>query len=78
MGHALRNLLSVVALGLATVGVHAQDPSPTSTSSAAASTFTIEVGKANHQFTPDVVQASVGDIIQFDFFPPNHSVVRAE
>ena len=78
MGLSLRNLLSTVALSLVTVGVHAQDPSPTSTSSAVAATFTVEVGRGDHKFTPDVVQANVGDIIQFDFFPPNHSVVRAE
>ncbi|KAF2489414.1 hypothetical protein BU16DRAFT_421240, partial [Lophium mytilinum] len=32
----------------------------------------------DHKFRPDVTQANVGDIIEFDFFPPNHSVVRAE
>lgn len=48
------------------------------TSSSAATTWTITVGKATNQFTPDVIQADVGDIIEWDFFPPNHSVVRAE
>jgi plastocyanin len=66
----------MVALGLAT-SVSAQS-SPTSTSSAPAATWTVGVGRGDHKFEPDLVQASVGDIIQFDFFPPNHSVVRAE
>lgn len=48
------------------------------TSSSAATTWTVSVGKATNQFTPDVIQADVGDIVEFDFFPPNHSVVRAE
>ena len=29
-------------------------------------------------FVPDTIEADVGDIITFQFFPPNHSVVRAE
>ncbi|KAK7631240.1 hypothetical protein IWX48DRAFT_524906, partial [Phyllosticta citricarpa] len=41
-------------------------------------THTILVGKLDHKFEPDVVQAPVGDIIQFQFYPVNHSIVRAE
>jgi plastocyanin len=41
-------------------------------------THTIAVGKGGHTFIPDVTQANVGDIIEFDFYPLNHSVVRAE
>ena len=33
--------------------------------------------QVDHEFDPDVVQASVGDFVEFRFFPPNHSVVRA-
>lgn len=52
-------------------------PSPSATSSAPAQTHTISVG-IDHKFKPDVTQAEIGDIINFQFFPPNHSVVRAE
>lgn len=51
---------------------------PTSTSRSAAHTYTISVGKADHKFSPDVLQAEVGDVVEFDFFPTNHSVVRSE
>jgi plastocyanin len=51
---------------------------PSKTSKSAAATWTITVGKAEHKFQPDTVQAEVGDLIVYDFFPPNHSVVRAE
>lgn len=52
-------------------------PYTSATSSAPAQTHTISVG-IDHKFKPDVTQAEVGDIISFQFFPPNHSVVRAE
>jgi plastocyanin len=47
------------------------------TASSTATTWKISVGN-DFKFQPDVTQASVGDIIEFDFMPPNHSVVRAE
>lgn len=49
-----------------------------SKSTKAAQTHAVAVGKGNHQFVPDSIQAEVGDIVEFQFFPPNHSVVRAE
>lgn len=51
--------------------------SPSATSSALAQTHTISVG-IDHKFKPEVTQAEAGDLIEFLFFPPNHSVVRAE
>ncbi|KAK4996065.1 hypothetical protein LTR28_000314, partial [Elasticomyces elasticus] len=50
----------------------------TATTSSAVQTHTITVAKGDHKYVPDVVQAKVGDIIQFQFFPQNHSVARAE
>src|ERR1700722_6774591 len=32
----------------------------------------------NFQFNPEVVYASIGDTISFEFFPSNHSIVRGE
>ncbi|KAJ4291797.1 hypothetical protein N0V90_009692 [Kalmusia sp. IMI 367209] len=59
-------------------------PSPTEsssaskTSSSAAQTFTVQVGNGDHKFKPDVIQAAIGDVVEFDFYPQNHSVARAE
>ncbi|RMZ73453.1 extracellular serine-rich [Pyrenophora seminiperda CCB06] len=50
----------------------------TTASSAAAQTHTIQVGLIDHVFKPDSVVANIGDTIAFDFYPLNHSVVRAE
>ncbi|OAG03953.1 uncharacterized protein CC84DRAFT_1149715, partial [Paraphaeosphaeria sporulosa] len=41
-------------------------------------TYTVQVGNGDHKFKPDVIQAEVGDIVEFDFYPVNHSVIRAE
>ncbi|KAH7046670.1 hypothetical protein B0J12DRAFT_135285 [Macrophomina phaseolina] len=75
----------VCGLALLGTGVSAQNSgSPTaaqsasSTSSPAVTTHTVLVGKADHKFEPDVTQALVGDMIKFQFYPKNHSVVRAE
>ncbi|KIW75170.1 hypothetical protein Z517_11942 [Fonsecaea pedrosoi CBS 271.37] len=51
--------------------------SPTSTSTQPI-TVTIAVGNGGHTFIPDVVQVSPGNYVEFDFYPLNHSVVRAE
>ncbi|KAH8728955.1 hypothetical protein GQ44DRAFT_768822 [Phaeosphaeriaceae sp. PMI808] len=51
---------------------------PSSTSSAAAQTHTIQVGLADHKFKPEVTEAQVGDTVEFRFYPTNHSIVRAE
>lgn len=59
-------------------GSASSSPSSSSeSSSSAAATYTVSVGRANHQFDPDVIQANVGDIVEFDFYPTNHSVIRA-
>jgi len=54
------------------------DPSSTSVSAAATVTRVVKVGEADHKMEPDVTRANVGDIIEFHFFPPNHSVVQAK
>ncbi|PMD16996.1 hypothetical protein NA56DRAFT_708213 [Hyaloscypha hepaticicola] len=68
-------LLSRVLLLLASALLSAaQSP----TTSSAAPTHTIAVGADPFKFTPNEVNASVGDIIEFRFYPTNHSVARAE
>ncbi|KAL5334830.1 hypothetical protein BJX70DRAFT_346084 [Aspergillus crustosus] len=52
----------------------------TSASSAAARTHTIQVGPKEdpHGYVPHSLNASVGDLIVFEFYPRNHSVVQAD
>ena len=40
---------------------------------------TITVGNLNaNVFSPNVVQANVGDIVSFQFYPANHSVAKSQ
>ncbi|OCL13694.1 hypothetical protein AOQ84DRAFT_92228 [Glonium stellatum] len=41
-------------------------------------THSIAVGQLENRFSPDNLNASVGDVVKFSFFPSNHSVARAE
>ncbi|KAL4912375.1 hypothetical protein BDW62DRAFT_20937 [Aspergillus aurantiobrunneus] len=52
----------------------------TATSSSAAQTHTIQVGPKEdpHQYVPHSLEAKVGDLIVFEFYPRNHSVVQAD
>ncbi|KAL2199199.1 hypothetical protein P885DRAFT_75614 [Corynascus similis CBS 632.67] len=58
------------------------DSSPSETSeSSGPATITIAVGANGHMFTPNEVEAKVGDIIRFNFYPAGdnpHRVARAE
>ncbi|ETI25115.1 hypothetical protein G647_04487 [Cladophialophora carrionii CBS 160.54] len=54
------------------------DSSTSTSTSSQAFTTTIAVGRAGHTFAPDVVQVPVGGFVEFDFYPTNHSVIRAE
>ncbi|CAZ83246.1 unnamed protein product [Tuber melanosporum] len=38
----------------------------------------VAVGKADHQFSPDIIIARPGDTITFQFYPLNHSVARMD
>lgn len=49
-----------------------------STSISAQQTHTIQVGLLDHKMRPETTEAAIGDIIEFDFYPLNHSIVRAE
>ncbi|KAF2999740.1 hypothetical protein E8E13_004543 [Curvularia kusanoi] len=52
--------------------------SATSTSSLVPQTHTIQVGLLDHKIRPETTEAAIGDLIEFDFYPLNHSIVRAE
>lgn len=41
-------------------------------------THTIQVGLLDHKMRPETIDAGIGDTVEFDFYPLNHSVVRAE
>lgn len=87
---SLRSLVlsSFLYLSLASAQSNAEastTSSPSSSSSEAASsssngpiTHTVDVAKGGFTFVPDVILAKKGDVIEFNFFPDNHSVVRAE
>ncbi|KAL0255165.1 hypothetical protein SLS55_009695 [Diplodia seriata] len=60
-----RFVATLAALGLATRSL--------------AATHTVSVGAGSgHNFTPNTTIAEVGDIVIFDFYPTNHSVIRGE
>ncbi|RAL12176.1 uncharacterized protein BO97DRAFT_368807 [Aspergillus homomorphus CBS 101889] len=54
--------------------------SSTSSARTGTATHTIEVGSkiSPHGYTPHNVTAAVGDVIVFEFYPRNHSVVKAD
>lgn len=83
--------LFLVSLPLAALGSAQYTPDATITSSIPSYTpsvgqplqhaiHTIQVGpKTNpHAYVPNSITAAVGDIIVFEFWPTNHSVVKAD
>ncbi|CBF76721.1 hypothetical protein AN4815.2 [Aspergillus nidulans FGSC A4] len=54
--------------------------SNTATSSTVKATYTVRVGPKEdpHGYVPRSLNASVGDLIVFEFYPRNHSVVQAD
>ncbi|KAH6984828.1 hypothetical protein BKA56DRAFT_671293 [Ilyonectria sp. MPI-CAGE-AT-0026] len=41
-------------------------------------THTVAVGASGHKFTPSKIEADVGDIIEWRFYPTNHWVIRGD
>ena len=66
--------------GAATTATESTSPSSTNPSNTtnAPLTHTVAVALGGHTFVPDVTLAEVGDTIEFQFYPTNHSVIRAE
>ncbi|KFX85712.1 hypothetical protein V490_09464 [Pseudogymnoascus sp. VKM F-3557] len=52
--------------------------STASGSIAAIATHTVAVGAAGLVYTPNTILANVNDVVEFRFYPQNHSVARAE
>ncbi|KIX00901.1 uncharacterized protein Z518_09966 [Rhinocladiella mackenziei CBS 650.93] len=62
-----------------TTDIYATDSATTTATTSQAITQTVAVGRAGHTFEPDVLQVGVGNYVaEFDFYPTNHSVIRAE
>lgn len=89
LGQWLR--LLTVSLTLATLGIAETTTSATKTSDSTATTtasststgkatHTIKVGgkTSPHGYDPDHVYADPGDLVVFEFWPTNHSVVKAD
>ncbi|TVY73543.1 Extracellular serine-rich protein [Lachnellula suecica] len=84
----LFNVVPVVLVACVS-SAFAQNVAPSSTRKASSSTSTsatsatqtiqvgVTIGKSDFNFNPHTLNASIGDIIEFSFFPQNHSVVRA-
>lgn len=53
------------------------DSTPSSTTSSSPQTHTVTVGKGTNAYDPNTIEASPGDLIVFEFFPSNHSVIKA-
>ncbi|KAJ5787622.1 Cupredoxin [Penicillium paradoxum] len=87
----VRPLLAWLALATITAAQDSDLPSPTgsvsdssstptATSSSGPATHTIKVGHKSdpHQFSPTDIKANAGDLVVFEFYPTNHSVVKAD
>ncbi|CAI4213691.1 unnamed protein product [Parascedosporium putredinis] len=68
-------------LGLLAVGALSQTttepPTPSESESSEPTTHTIRVGWSGFKFTPNETFAKPGDTVAFKFYPPDHSVIRA-
>ena len=72
-------VVGLLAMVNAQVGETGVDNSTTPTTTQGEVTIhTVAVGKATNQFQPNSINANPGDIVTFQFYPKNHSVIRAE
>jgi plastocyanin len=52
-------------------------PNPFGSSMSNSTTYDVDVGKSGLTFEPSILHASVGDTINFHFWPSNHSVAES-
>ncbi|RJE20451.1 hypothetical protein PHISCL_07212 [Aspergillus sclerotialis] len=80
-------MLALVSAQTSTLTVTSTDTRPatttsthSSTTSTGSATHTVKVGPKEdpHQYVPHNITADVGDVIVFEFYPTNHSVVKAD
>ncbi|KAI8943815.1 hypothetical protein NX059_001788 [Plenodomus lindquistii] len=73
-----QDISSSLSSTLATITA-APSSSASPTSSRAPKTHTITAGAGGFKFTPpEISNVSVGDVVNFHFYPPDHSVARAD
>lgn len=72
--------LALATMAVAAGSSAAATATTTTSSSTGTSTHTIQVGPKSdpHQFVPANITANPGDIVVFEFYPTNHSVVKAD
>lgn len=70
-------VLASALLGSASAATSSSSTAASKTSSTASATHTVAVGADGFNFSPSQLNASVGDIIEYRFYPQNHSVARA-
>lgn len=51
--------------------------SPTTTGSASSATQMVDVGEDGFTFDPDTIHIASGGVVEFHFYPGDHSVVQA-
>jgi hypothetical protein len=73
----LLNIVAIFSTVLFSSAFADTNSSTTSTSSAPVATHTVAVGADGFNYYPNQITANVHDIIEYQFFPLNHSVVRA-
>jgi plastocyanin len=75
----LTSIYSTSASATRTTSESVESSTPTPTSSGEPTVHTIQAGAGGFKFTPqELHNVSVGDIVQWEFYPPDHSVARAE
>lgn len=70
--YSLFAILPILAVGQAQFR-----PNPFGASNANATTFDVDVGKSGLTFEPSVIHAVTGDLINFHFWPSNHSIAES-
>lgn len=53
-------------------------PAAALAASATAKTVKVDVGEDGLSFSPEVITAAKGDVLEFTFYPPKHSVVLGD
>ncbi|SPN97794.1 uncharacterized protein DNG_01306 [Cephalotrichum gorgonifer] len=68
-------MLRHLAVALCVVAGAVAQGTPTSTAPSA--THTVHVGRSGFKFSPNTTVAAAGDVVEFKFYPPDHSIIRA-
>ncbi|KAI9741797.1 MAG: hypothetical protein M1834_000183 [Cirrosporium novae-zelandiae] len=80
--HFFHSVVSALALAGLALGEKTTESSSSATSSSSSGKVKVQVVKVSNKegnltFTPDSITAEAGSMVQFHFYPSNHSVVQA-